>query len=344
MFGKLKSRFAMTGLVAVAALVPLTGADCASENTGGLLDPTGQSNADTGGEPDFIFEGGSIYLNGVQLLGDPNSIGYRLEDEVITDDDNARKIEDDASASKSIVTNTRMSVNVRQFPIAPNTTVTFTPSVSGGTGLYWFFYRYESDANWTRAGNTYTRRVTHAPFETLYFAAIDTNNIQSDIRGWRVPVGEESQAPDRLCSTIAGTTWSMSDSYQKLTITLPQGNQAVGSRVEGSWCNGENRFVGTVVEPPSACAFCVVVEGTWTEPGPPIEPPYEDPGVDEDGAPRPGPLQNVPGACDKVSGFNRGQIRITFGSELGTYNARWSKEGNTYWEDSLWSGSRSNCN
>lgn len=342
MFGKLTSRIAMTSLVAVAALVSLTGADCANENTGGLFDPTGQLSSNSG-EPDFVFEGGGIYLNGVQLLGDPQYVGYSFEEEVITDEDNAKRADADSNASKSIVTNTSMSVNVRQFPIKPNTTVTFTPRVSGGTGLYWFFYRYESDANWTRAGNTYTRRVTHAPFETLYFAAIDTNNVQSDIRRWKVPVGEEVQAPNRLCQTIAGTTWSMSDSYQNLTITLPQG-QAIGARVEGSWCDGENKIVGQIVASPSNCPFCVVVEGIWTEPGPPVEPPYEDPGVDEDGVPLPAPNGRIPGQCDKVSGFNRGQIRMTFEPDLASYNARWSVEGSSHWEGSLWSGSRSNCN
>ena len=333
MFGKNTTRFASTSLIAFATLIPLTGADCANDTTGGLLDPTGQLT-DTSGEPEFVFQDGQIFVNGVHLIGDPSFLGYDVEEQIA--DDNARAKDADAEGAiekndrtaKAVVTNTKMYVTAN--PVVTGTNVTFTPMVTGGTGRYWFFYKLERDTNWTRAGNTYTRKLTRTPYERMYFAAIDTNYVQSAVRAWTVTVNEAAPPPlERLCPTIAGTSWTQSNTLEKMTFSLPQG-QFVGARVEGSWCGDFYTLVGTIIASPSNCPNCIVVEGTWKQRELVQGPINSNPDVPE---------------CSIPEGFpTEGEFRMTFEPDLASFSAKWSAIGETHWRPDYWTGSRSNCN
>ena len=338
MFGNTTTRFTMTSLVALLAIVPLTGADCATDTTGGLLDPVGQIDTDfdmsIDGEPDFLFQDGQIFVNGVHMLGDPSTLGFDVEDQVADDNgrakesDSEKTIEKDDRAAKAVVTNTKMYVTAN--PVVTGTSVTFTPMVTGGTGRYWFFYKLERDANWTRAGNTYTRKLTRTPYERMYFAAIDTNYVQSTVRSWTVTVNEAAPPPpERLCPTIAGTSWTQSFTYDRLTLTLPQG-QFVGARVEGSWCGDFNKIVGTIIASPSNCPNCIVVEGTWSR-----TPLVPNPVTGNYPIPECSIPQYVPA---------EGEFRMTFEPDLASFSAKWSAIGETYWRPDYWTGSRSDCN
>jgi hypothetical protein len=308
-----------SGLVLTALVMGLAG--CGVEG----VTPAGVAGLDTSGW-DWIDELGTlagiedlgefIYLNGRLVAGNPE-----LDPSLVQSGDDAKFIDDDKSVAPPRST-IKLKLSTNKNNVAPNTQVTFTAKITsavGGTAPYYGYWWLEGDKNWSRGGGTYTRTLTKSPRQSIYMMVIDAKGKESDI--YSIDINVPSPTTYRLCNSIAGT-WTVSNSYQPMVLTVGSTGTVTGSYNDG--CG--KIWSGRVISSPSNCPSCVVVEALW----------------DETEAKLVNGIPNCSVRADQARW--KGDVQFIFNPELSAFTAKWSFDGDSHWQSSQWSGSRSRCN